>query len=109
MSEAGSQNIRHDFPLAAAWGAWATATVLLFAAVFAVPVIRARNTIVTAPEIAEGRAACVDRYNALVHQAKDDLTSGDRPAAVRLLRAAQAQLHICSVSTTQEVEAPFRN
>jgi hypothetical protein len=93
--------------LAVAWGAAAAATIILFAAVLVVPVIRARNTIASLTEIAEGRTACVCRYNALIDQAKNDLIDGDRAGAVRLLRAAQVQLNICAVRTTQDVESSF--
>jgi len=109
MNQVRSRKSPGNISLAAAWGAGAAATILLFAAVLIVPVIRARDTIASAPEIAEGRTTCGDHYNALVKQAKDDLIGGDRAAAVRLLRAAQAQLHICAVRTTQDVESSFPN
>ena len=93
--------IRGDLPLDAARGAGFAAALVLCASILAVPVIRARATVVNAPEIAAGRATCVDRYNALVHQAESDLTRGDLPASLRLLRSAQSQLHTCAVRTTQ--------
>jgi hypothetical protein len=109
MSQLRSRNSPSNLPLAAAWGAGAFATIILFAAVLVVPVIRARSTLPAAPEIAEGRTTCGDHYNALIQQAKYYLMEGDRAAAIRLLRAAQAQLHICAVRTTQDVESSFPN
>jgi hypothetical protein len=109
MNQAGTIKTHRSLPLAAAWGAGAGATLLLFAAVLVVPVIRARNTIPDAPEIAEGRTTCGDHYNSLIAQAKDDLLKGDRAGSVRLLRAAQVQLHLCAVRTTQDVDASFPN
>jgi hypothetical protein len=103
MSQVGSRNVKNDLHLAAAWGAGTAAAVLLLVTILAVPVIHARTTIAPEPEIAQGRATCVDRYNALVDQAKHNVTTGDLPAAVRLLRAAQAQLHICDGFTTQDL------
>src|ERR1700693_3717020 len=95
MTQVGSRNNHSDLYLAAAWGAGTAAAVLLLLAVLAVPVLHARTTIVPEAEIAQGKATCFDRYDALVDKAKDEVTTGDLPAAVRLLRAAQAQLHIC--------------
>ena len=109
MSQVGSGNAPRILPLAAAWGAGAFATMLLFGAVLVVPAIRARSTLPANPEIIADRTTCVDHYNALVQQAKYYLIDGDRAGSVRLLRAAQAQLHICAVRTTQDVESSFPN
>ena len=103
MIQRGSRNVHRDLHLAAAWGAGAAAAVLLLMAVLAVPVIQARTTIAPEAEIAQGRATCIDRYNALIDRARHDTTTGDLPAAVRLLRAAQAQLHICDGLATRDL------
>lgn len=109
MNQVQTRKIHVDLSSAAAWGAVAMATLLLFAAIVAIPVLRAPSTIAPAVEIDESRSTCGDQYNALVKQAKDDLVKGDRAGAVRLLRAAQVQLHTCEVRTAQDVEPMFRN
>jgi hypothetical protein len=43
----------------------------------------------------EMATACIDRYNAMVLQAKSDLIKGDRVGAINSLTAAKAQLHQC--------------
>lgn len=103
MTQVGNRNNHGDVYLSAAWEAGTAAAFLLLLAVLAVPVLHARTTIAPEAEIAQGRATCFDRYNALVDKAKDDVTVGDLPTAVRLLRAAQAQLHICEGLTTQNL------
>jgi hypothetical protein len=109
MNQVETRKIHHDIPLAAAWGAVAAATLLVFAAIIAVPILRARSSIVDTTEITEGRGICGDQYNALVRQAKQDLIKGDRAGAIRLLRAAKVQLHVCEVRSTQEVAPMFPN
>lgn len=67
------------------------AAVVVGAAVFGIQRLRA--------ESADARmaSACVDRYNAMVGQAKADLVRGDRIGAINSLTAAKAQLHQCEV------------
>ncbi len=84
VSQARSANAPRILPLAAAWGAGAFATMLLFGAVLVVPAIRARSTLPADPEIVEARTTCVDHYNALVQQAKFYLIDGDRAGSVRI-------------------------
>jgi hypothetical protein len=97
------RNIHRDLPLMAAWEAGTVAALLLFGAVFAISVHRARNTNAPVSEITEVRAGCVDEYNSLLYQAEDDLTIGDHTATIRLLRAAQEQLRSCVAPGTQDV------
>src|SRR6202521_2674014 len=40
-------------------------------------------------------SSCVDRYNALLGQAKASLVNGDRGAAINSLLMAKIQLHTC--------------
>jgi hypothetical protein len=67
------------------------AVVVAGAAAFGIQRVRAEraNT--------EMASACVDRYNAMVGQAKSDLVRGDRIGAINSLTAARAQLHQCEV------------
>jgi len=109
MNQVETQKIHTDIPLAAAWGAVIAATLLVFAAIILVPILRARTSIVDTTEIAQSRGICGAQYNALVKQAKDDLIKGDRPGAIRLLRAAKVQLHICEVRSTRDVAPMFPN
>lgn len=49
----------------------------------------------SAAESADDSAACTQRYNALLGQAKASLMQGDRNAAINSLIAANSQLHRC--------------
>jgi len=109
MEQVRTRKIHHDIPLAAAWGAAIAATLLVFAAIVFVPILRARSTIVDTTEVAEDQGVCGDQYNALVRQAKDNLIKGDRAGAIRLLRAAKVQLHSCEVHSAQDVAPLFHN
>jgi hypothetical protein len=76
-------------------------TTVLFATVLAV------GSIASLPRLcAEGpdgsvaaesgdSSSCVDRYNALLGQAKESLVKGDRGAAINSLIAAKIQLRTC--------------
>lgn len=109
MDQVETRKIHHDIPLAAAWGAVIGATLLVFAAVIFVPILRAKSSIVDTTEISADGGICADQYNALVRQAKDNLIKGDRAGAIRLLRAAKVQLHVCEVHSAQDVAPMFPN
>lgn len=49
----------------------------------------------SAAEPADDSAACAERYNALLGQAKASLIQGDRNAAINSLIAANSQLRRC--------------
>jgi hypothetical protein len=76
-------------------------TTILFAAILAVGSIASLPRLCAeSPDgsvAAESRdgSNCVDRYNALLGQAKASLVKGDRGAAINSLIAAKVQLRTC--------------
>ena len=77
-------------------------TTLLFATVLAVGSIASLPRLCAegpdgdvAAEPRDGSSACVERFNALLGQAKASLVKGDRGAAINLLIAAKTQLRTC--------------
>jgi hypothetical protein len=97
------RNVHRDVPLMAAWEAGTAAAVVLFLAVFAISISRARTINAAEPGFADAQAGCLHQYNSLVRQAEHDLSKGDGSATMRALRAAQEQLYSCSVRDTQEL------
>jgi hypothetical protein len=52
---------------------------------------------------------CEAQYDALVKQAKVELTAGDRTAAINSLIAARSKLRDCETPTAKDVAPIFRN
>lgn len=53
--------------------------------------------------------ACDAQYDALVKQAKAELTNGDRTAAINSLIAARNKLRDCQTPTAKDVAPMWRN